>query len=118
MRTQLHEKRRLENHLRLLCCLGLDWRLLMPDLFQALRALVPFPQGSFVLYNNQLQGFDGFSDWSFSESDAVHDLLRMRPLNHAIDFLKKAVAVYAIFGSTSCQGSNASKSSTVLARGN
>ena len=43
---------------------------------------------------------------------------RMRPLNHAIDFLKKAVAVYAIFGSTSCQGSNASKSSTVLARGN
>lgn len=41
-----------------------------------------------------------------------------RPLNHAIDFQTEVVAVYAIFGSTSCQGSNASKSSTVLARGN
>ena len=41
-----------------------------------------------------------------------------RSLNHAIDFQTEVVAVYAIFGSTSCQGSNTSKSSTVLARGN
>jgi hypothetical protein len=44
-------------------------------------------------------------------------LFGKRSLNHAIDFQNEDVAVYAIFGSTSCQGSNASKSSMVLARG-
>jgi hypothetical protein len=43
---------------------------------------------------------------------------RKRSLNRAIDFQTEVVAVYAVFGSTSCQGSNTSKSSTVLARGN
>jgi hypothetical protein len=44
--------------------------------------------------------------------------LGKRPLNYAIDFQAEVVAVYAVFGSTSCQGSNASKSSTVFASGN
>jgi len=43
----------------------------MPSLFQALRALVPFPQASFVCYNHDMQGLDGFSDWRFPEAEAV-----------------------------------------------
>jgi len=47
----------------------------MPDLFQALRTLVPFPQASFVCYNDRLQGLDGFSDWSFPNAEDVQALL-------------------------------------------
>ncbi|MEQ1528853.1 MAG: LuxR C-terminal-related transcriptional regulator [Methylococcales bacterium] len=75
MHPRLQSKRQAENHVRLLCSLGLDWRLLMPDLFSALRAVVPFTQGALVWYNAQLQGQDGISDWHFPGEEAVNALL-------------------------------------------
>jgi hypothetical protein len=56
---------------------------------------------------------------SFSPRESVcKSACCKRPINHAIDFSNKVAAVYEVFGSTSCQGINASKSSTVLTRGN
>ena len=49
---------------------------------------------------------------------STQPVISKRSLNHVVDFQTEVVTVYAIFGSTSCQGSNASKSSTVFARGN
>lgn len=75
MRPQLNSERQKENYVRLLCHTGLDWRMLMPDLFQALRAVVAFSQAALVWYDDELRGWDGFSEWRFPGEQEVNHLL-------------------------------------------
>ncbi len=75
MHRHLHSQRQAENHVRLLCSLGLDWRALMPDLFRAIGAVVPFTHIALVWSNDDLQGLDGFSDWHSPCEEEVNRLL-------------------------------------------
>lgn len=64
-------QRQAERHVRLLCSLGMDWRLLMPDLTKALREVVPIPMLNFGWQNSQLQTEMLYIDWNVPHSDEI-----------------------------------------------
>lgn len=74
MNNAIHKKRQAERQVKLLCSLGLNWQLLMPHLFKALREVVAIPQMYFGWHDYQMCGRGFYAEWEALMSDADHQL--------------------------------------------